>query len=87
MSFERLGWYCLMKTPNTAGMPFGLLLGVDFLQEAIGVSPLVHQVEHVAHIDTDAACKLAVEVDVRSQAIPVAIEGETDELALAVEDR
>ena len=76
-----------MKTPNTAGMPFGLLLGVDFLQEAIGVSPLVHQVEHVADVYTDAAGQALVEVDVRAEAIPVAVEGKTYQFALAVEHR
>ena len=76
-----------MKTPNTAGMPFGLLLGVDFLQEAIGVSPLVHQVEHVADVYTDAAGQALVEVDVRAEAVPVAVEGKTYQLALAVEHR
>ena len=68
-------------------MPFGLLLGVDFLQEAIGVSPLVHQVEHIADVYTDAAGQALVEVDVRAEAVPVAVEGKTNQLALAVEHR
>ena len=51
------------------------------------MSPLIHQVEHVANIYTDAASQTLVEVDVRAEAVPVAIEGKTNQLALAVEHR
>ena len=63
------------------------LLCVDFLQETVGVSPLVHQVEHIADVYTDTAGQALVEVDVRAEAVPVAIEGKTYQLALAVEHR
>ena len=51
------------------------------------MSPLVHQVEHVADVYTDAAGQALVEVDVRAEAIPVAVEGKTYQFALAVEHR
>ena len=51
------------------------------------MSPLIHQVEHIANIHTDAASQTLVEVDVRAEAVPVAIEGKTNQLALAVEHR
>ena len=49
------------------------------------MSPLIHQVEHVANIHTNAASQALVEVDVRAEAVPVAIEGKTNQLTLAVE--
>ena len=41
------------------------------------MTPLIHQVEHIANIHTDAASQTLVEVDVRAEAVPVAIEGKT----------
>ena len=51
------------------------------------MSPAVHEVDHVAHVDAYAASELRVEPDVARERVPVAVEGKTDELALAVEDR
>ena len=51
------------------------------------MSPLIHQVEHIADVHTNAASQTLVEVDVRAEAVPVAIEGKTNQLALAVEHR
>ena len=51
------------------------------------MSPLIHQVEHIADVHTNAASQALVEVDVRAEAVPVAIEGKTNQLALAVEHR
>ena len=42
------------------------------------MSPLIHQVEHIANIHADAASQSLVEVDVRAEAVPVAIEGKTN---------
>mgnify|MGYP004652670155 CR=1 FL=1 len=63
------------------------LLCVDFLQETVGVSPFVHQVEHIADVYTDTASQALVEIDIRAEAVPVAIEGKTYQLTLAVEHR
>lgn len=63
------------------------LLCVDFLQETVGVSPLVHQVEHIADVYTDTASQALVEIDIRAEAVPVAVEGKTYQLTLAVEHR
>ena len=49
------------------------------------MSPLVHHEEHEADIDADAACQLLVEEDVAREAVPVAVEGESDEFTLTVE--
>ena len=49
------------------------------------MSPLVHHEEDVADIDTDAAGQLRVKEDVAGKRIPVAIEGQTNELVLAIE--
>ena len=62
------------------------LFNSHFLEQAVGVSPFVHEVDHVAHVYADAAGELRVEPDVARERIPVAVEGETYELALAVED-
>ena len=51
------------------------------------MSPLIHQVEHVANIHTNAASQALVEVDVRAEAVPVAIEGKTNQLTLTIEHR
>ena len=60
------------------------LFNTHFFQQTVGVSPLIHEVYHVANVDADATCELAVEPDVRRERVPVAIEGETDEAALAI---
>ena len=62
------------------------LFNSHFLEQAVGVSPFVHEVDHVAHVYADAAGELRVEPDVARERIPVAVEGETYELSLAVED-
>ena len=46
---------------------------IDLLQEAVCMSPLIHQVEHVADVHTNAASQTLVEVDVRAEAVPVAV--------------
>ena len=51
------------------------------------MSPLIHQVEHVANIHANAASQALVEVDVRAEAVPVAIEGKTNQLTLTIEHR
>ena len=51
------------------------------------MTPLIHQVEHVADVHTDAASQALVEVDVRAEAVPVAIEGKTNQLTLTIEHR
>jgi len=38
--------------------------GVDFFEQAVGVSPLVDHEEHVAYVYADASCELCVEEDV-----------------------
>lgn len=63
---------------------FGLL-GSNLFDKAVGFAPGLHHVEHVADVDTNAASQLLVEEDVRAQAVPVAIKGQTDEFALAIE--
>ena len=37
---------------------------VDFLQQAVGVAPLVHHEQHVAYVNADAAGEVLLEVDV-----------------------
>ena len=63
------------------------LYNAHLLEQTVGVSPAVHEVDHVAHVDAYAASELRVEPDVARKRVPVAVEGKTDELALAVEDR
>ena len=62
-----------------------VLLHTDLFKQAVGMSPAVHHIEHVAHVDADAACQAGVEVDVAGERVPVAVEGETDEASLSVE--
>ena len=46
-------------------MFYGLpLLWVNFLQEAVSVTPLIHQVEDEADVNTNTTCELAIEVDI-----------------------
>ena len=40
------------------------LLWVNFLQEAVSVTPLIHQVEDEADVNTNTTCELAIEVDI-----------------------
>lgn len=49
------------------------LLRINFLQQAVSMTPLIHQVEYETNINTYAASKLTVEVDVARKAILVAI--------------
>ena len=46
---------------------FTSLLRIDFLQQAVGMTPLVHHVEDEADVDTDAAGEASIEVDVAGE--------------------
>ncbi len=47
---------------------FSVLLFCTYLAEqAVGVSPLVHEVDHVADVDADAAAEVLVKPDVAGQ--------------------
>ena len=50
------------------------------------MTPAVHHEEDEAYVDIDGACQITVEEDIAGQRVPVAIEGQTDEFALAIED-
>ena len=63
------------------------LYNAHLLEQTVGVSPAVHEVDHVAHVDAYKESEHRVEPDVARERVPVAVEGKTDELALAVEDR
>ena len=49
------------------------------------MSPAVHHEEDEPDVDADATCELLVEEDVAGQTVPVAVERQSDEFALAVE--
>ena len=49
------------------------------------MSPFIHHEEHVTNVYTDATSQMRVEKDVARQAIPVAIEGQTNKFAFAIE--
>ena len=51
------------------------------------MSPFINHVEHVTNVYTDASCQSFVEVDVATEAVPVAVKSQSDELTFAVEDR
>ena len=48
---------------------------------------LVHEEEHVADIHADAALEVRLEHHVAGHRLPVAVEGETDQAAVSIEDR
>lgn len=68
-------------------LPIPLSLHSHLLEQAVGVAPTIHHVEDEADVDADATSEALVEPDVAGERVPVAVEGKTDELALAVEDR
>ena len=41
-----------------------LFFAENFVYETVGMSPLVHHIEQVTHIETDASCQCTVEEDV-----------------------
>ena len=53
----------------------------------VGMPPFINHVEHVTNVYTNASCQSFVEVDVATEAVPVAVKGQSDELTFAVEDR
>ncbi len=70
---ENCGWFENKKGVAKTNLPHLLfyicvfatrLLCVDFLNQAVGVSPFVHHIEHETNVYTDATRKVAVEVDV-----------------------
>lgn len=65
---------------------FAGLFGSDLLEQAVGMTPAIHEVEHETNVDRDGASQHLVEHDVGSQAVPVAVEGQADEAALTVEE-
>ena len=46
---------------------FKSLLRIDFLQQAVGMTPTVHHVEDEADVDTDATGEAGIEVDVAGE--------------------
>ena len=63
------------------------LLYADFAQQSLRMAPAVHHECYEAYVDADASCQTVVEVDVGGEAVPVAVEGKSDESSLAVEHR
>lgn len=70
---ENYGWFENKKGVAKTNLPHLLfyicvfatrLLCVDFLNQAVGVSPFVHHIEYETNVYTDATRKVAVEVDV-----------------------
>ena len=70
---EDCGWFENKKGVAKTNLPHLLfyicvfatrLLCVDFLNQAVGVSPFVHHIEYETNVYTDATRKVAVEVDV-----------------------
>ena len=70
---EDCGWFENKKGVAKTNLPHLLfyicvfatrLLCVDFLNQAVGVSPFVHHIEHETNVYTNATRKVAVEVDV-----------------------
>ena len=53
----------------------------------LAAAQLVEDEEHVADVQRDAALQIVIEVDVAAQRFPVAVEGATDEVTFAVNDR
>ena len=53
----------LMRALSMLGLLLGLL-GTDLFDQTIGFAPALHHVEHIADINTDAACQLLVEEDI-----------------------
>ena len=60
---------------------------IHLFQQVAGTAELVDDKEDVAHIDVDAALQLGVEHDVAAQGLPVAVEGQADELTIGIHDR
>ena len=72
-SQENCGWFENKKSVAKTNLPHLLfyiyvfatrLLCVDFLNQAVGVSPFVHHIEYETNVYTDATRKVAVDVDV-----------------------
>lgn len=70
---EGCGWFENKKGVAKTNLPHLLfytcvfatrLLCVDFLNQAVSVSPFVHHIEYETNVYTDATRKVAVEVDV-----------------------
>ena len=61
-------------TTSPVAPPSQLAGNLHLLQQAVGMSPLVHEIEHVADVDTDGASQTAVVIDVGRKAVPVSIE-------------
>ena len=57
----------------------------EFLDKVLGLTPLVYHKKYKADIDTYATLQRAVETDIARHRLPVAIEGQAYQLALAIE--
>ena len=54
------------------------------MEQAVCLCPVLHDIEDVTDIDIDAACEGGIIINVCRQAVPVAVEGETDEPAITI---
>ena len=61
------------------------LFGCYLLQQAVGMAPFVDHEQHIADVYTNATGQTRVEIDVRREAVPVAIESKSDETSPSVE--
>ncbi len=64
----------------------GLFYDGHFVDEVAGAGVLVDDEEYVADVHVDAFLQFGFKGDVAAHGFPVAVEGETDELAFAVDD-
>ena len=51
------------------------------------MAPFVHQVEHITNVHSYATCQSGIEVNVAGEAVPVAVECQSNEPSLSVEHR
>ena len=63
-----------------------LLDYLQFLHQVLGIRHFVDDEEQIAHIHADGTLHFVLESDVAAHGFPVAIEGQTDEVALCIDD-
>ena len=77
----------LLRSPWRRHNMTSLLHNRDFIHQVLGVGHLVDDEQQVAHVHADGALHLVLEGDVAAHGLPVAVEGQTDEVAVGVNHR
>ena len=77
----------LLRSPWRHHIMTPLLHYLKLFHQVLGIGHLVDDEQQVAHVHADGALHFVLEGDVAAHGLPVAVEGQTNEVAVGVDHR